>query len=281
MVNAVREELSRDVLAKTGALRTRVNQHLGRDDLSSANIRVALEQIPWTVIRATVLREIAQGAFHPKEEVVLAELFAAVEQHEGAGRAGTRVALPSRSAPALVGSVVDVQRDKHRESEAERREPAEEHRPVSPAPCPRTMKRRLNRLEHMAKNKDWKILEWIKRTRDKLKHLLPAARSNTYPSTTNEIERFFRALTRFYKTRCGFYSVQSAKREMIFFMVAYLFSIQAESGKAPIEKILPEANTMPLYRLLNYPFASETASHPPLNVKPVEEMATESVEEVG
>ncbi len=516
VVTAVREELSRDVLAKTGALRTRVNQHLGRDDLTSANIRVALEQIPCTVIRATVLREIAQGAFHPKEEVVLAELFAAVEQHEGAGRVRTTGASSSRSVPALIGPVVDVQCNEHCESEAERLEPAEVERPVSPAPCPdsgklaryaeiashagieairdapdeaivqhtqaacvddlltpklplseipepvtqmvkamalyfsgasfsqigrwfggkakstmytwiigmalalwpvirgwvwshvkgarlyvdekwlkirkkwhylfvavdqntglplfhdllptrtkwacrlfmvklkrlgkhpsviitdglkayvsaianvfpkakhllclfhhqqtvsrcvnkqfaeteqedakaakkrmkqvvqthdaRTMKRRLNRLEQTAKSKGWKIMEWIKRTRDKLKHLLPAARSNTYPSTTNEIERFFRAFTRFYKTRCGFHSVKSAKREIIFFMVVYLFTIQAESGKAPIEKILPEANTMPLYRLLNYPFAGETTSHQALNVKPVEEMATESVEEVG
>ncbi len=66
-------------------------------------------------------------------------------------------------------------------------------------------------------------------------------------------------------------------------MVVYLFRIQAESGKAPIEKILPEANAMPFSRLLNYPFAVEMASQPPQNVKnvkPVEEMATESVEEL-
>jgi transposase-like protein len=145
----------------------------------------------------------------------------------------------------------------------------------------RTVNRRLNRLEHTAKEKGWKITAWIKRTREKLNHLLPAVRSNTYPSTSNEIERFFRAFTRFYKTRCGFHSVKSAKRQIIFFMVVYLFTIQAESGKAPIENIVPEANTMPLYRLLNYPFASEMISHPPLNVKPREEMAAESVEEVA
>ena len=66
-----------------------------------------------------------------------------------------------------------------------------------------------------------------------------------------------------------------------FFTVVYLFTIQAESGKAPIEKILPEANTMPFYRLLNYPFAVEMTSQPAQNVKPVEEMATESVEELA
>jgi len=146
----------------------------------------------------------------------------------------------------------------------------------------RTVNRRLDRLEHTANEKGWKISEWLKRTRDKLQHLLPAARSNTYPSTTNEIERFFRAFSRFYKTRCGFHSVKSAKREIIFFMVVYLFTIQSESGKAPIEKIVPEANTMPFYRLLNYPFTIELTSHsPPQNVKPVEEMATEWVEELA
>jgi transposase-like protein len=147
----------------------------------------------------------------------------------------------------------------------------------------RTVNRRLDRLEHTAEEKGWKkILAWCKRTRDNLTHLLPAVRSNTYPSTTNEIERFFRAFSRFYKTRGGFHSVISAKREIIFFMVVYLFTIQAESGKAPIEKILPEANTMPFYRLLNYPFAVEMASQPPQNVKNVklaENMAAESVEE--
>jgi transposase-like protein len=145
----------------------------------------------------------------------------------------------------------------------------------------RTVKRRLKRLEEVAKEKGWKILTWISGTRDRLKHLLPATRSNSYPRTTNAIERFFRAFARFYKTRCGFHSVKSAKREIIFFMVMYLFTIQAESGQAPIEKIIPEANTMPLYRLLNYPFADEMRSHPPPNVKPVEGMAREPVKEVA
>ena len=147
----------------------------------------------------------------------------------------------------------------------------------------RTVSRRLDRLERTAQEKGWrKIVAWCIRTRDNLTHLLPTVRSNTYPSTTNEIERFFRAFSRFYKMRCGFHSVTSAKREIIFFMVVYLFTIQAESGKAPIEKILPEATTMPLYHLLNYPFAVEMTSQPPQNVKNVtlaEDMATESVEE--
>lgn len=61
-------------------------------------------------------------------------------------------------------------------------------------------------------------------------------------------------------------------------MVLYLFTIQAESGKAPIETILPEATTMPFYRLLNYPLTSEVPARPPQNVKLTEEMATEQGE---
>jgi hypothetical protein len=75
----------------------------------------------------------------------------------------------------------------------------------------RTVKRRLKRLEPMAKQKGWDILNWITQTRTRLKNLLPAVRSNSSPTTTNEIERFFREFVRFYKTRCGVHSVTRAK----------------------------------------------------------------------
>lgn len=506
VVNAVRDELGNDVLAKTGALCTRVNQHLGRDDLTPANIRAALEQIPCTVIRATVLRDMAEGAFHPKEQVVLAELFAALEHDEASGHTRPGGSWAVRAVPALVGDVVEGNRDGPSESheairpvspetppdagkrlryaeiashagiEAIRETPDEAiiqktqaacvealltpklalstipepvvqmvkamalyasgasfsqlgrwfggrakstmytwviglalalwpvirgwvwshvtgsrqyidekwikirkkwhflfvsidddsglpvfhdllptrtkwacrlfllklkrlglipvviitdglqgyvsaiaavfpaakhllclfHHQQSVTRCvksqfgeteqdeanaakkqmkrvvqthdPRTVIRRLDRLEDTANEKGWALMEWIKRTREKLKHLTPALRANTYPSTTNTIERFFRAFAQFYKTRCGFHSVRSAKREIIFFMVIYLFTVQAESGKAPIETIFPEANTMPFYRLLNYPFACELTSQLPQNVKLAEEMATEQGE---
>lgn len=145
----------------------------------------------------------------------------------------------------------------------------------------RTVKRRLDALEQTAEQKDWKIKNWLKQTRNILHKLLPTVRSNSYPSTTNEIERFFREFNRFYKTRCGFHSVKSAKREIIFFLVVYLFTIQPESGKAPIEKIIPEAKDMPFYHLLNYPFANEMTPCLPHNVKLEEEMATKSVKEVA
>jgi transposase-like protein len=516
VVNAVREELGQHVLAKTGELRDHVNQRLGRNDITSAHIRVALEQIPCTTVRQSVLREIAEGAFHPKEEVVLAEVFAALEHETGRGKTRMLGAWAAQARPVLPKDVVvDTSTDAVTRG-TERPEAKTKIRPVYPDSCPdagklvryaeiashagheamreapdealiqktqaacveklltpkralseipdpvvhmvkamamyysgaslsqlgrwfggkakstmytwiiglalalwsvirgwvwshvkgtrqsidekwlkirkkwhylfvsvdhtsglpvfhevlptrtkwacrlflvklkrlgkipsviitdglkgygsaianvfprakhllcvfhqqqsvtrwvntqfcetetkeanaakkrmkhvvqthdtRTVNRRLNRLEHTANEKGWKIMEWITQTRDKLKHLLPAVRANSYPSTTNEIERFFRAFARFYKTRCGFHSVRSAKREIIFFMVVYLFTIHAESGKAPIEKIIPEANAMPLYHLLNYPFAVEMSSQPPQNVKPGEDMATESAEEAA
>ena len=517
VVEAVRRELGKDVLATTSELGIRVNQRLGREDLSSANIRVALAHIPCTVIRANVLRELAKGAFHPKEEVVVAELFEIVERealgcHKGAlsssssgahlalagdssqvkGNGGAETGAPSgdggdagspanlgvyagsgkllRAAEMVSAAGVKAIREKPDETVIEKIQrdcvekllrpnvalaeipepvvqmvkamamyfsgasfsrlgcwfggkskstmytwiiglalalwpvirgwvwshvrgtrqsvdekwlkirgrwhylfvsvdhasslpvfhqllptrtkwacrlfllklnrlgkipvviitdglqgyvsavanvfPAARHllclfhhqqsvtRCVNTQFCendqkdanaakkrmkrvvqthdPRTVNRRLDRLEQVAREKGWKIMAWLKRTREKLKHLVPAVRSNRYPSTTNEIERFFRAFNRFYKTRCGFHSVTSAKREIIFFMVIYLFTIQAESGKAPIENILPQANTMPFYRLLNYPFATQRISRAsPQNVKPAGEMATKRIEEVA
>ncbi len=520
VVEAVRTELGKDILAKTEPLRIQVNQRLGREDITSDNIRTAFEQIPCTVIRQQAIRELAEGTFHPKEQVVLAELFAALEQDRAGGRgrnaggssnhaavepgrdaipegSGEATAMPDENSDVDTTNIAlspDMASDSGKllryaeqasaagmkalheapdETIIQKRQAAcveallTPQLPLSEIPEPvtqmvtsmamyqsgtsfsqlgrwfggkakstmylwviglalalwpviqgwlwgrvrgrrlladekwikirkkwhylffsvdldsglplfhsllpsrtkwacrlfllklrrlgknpsaistdglqgytsaiekvfprarhllclfhhqqtvtrcvkkqfcdtekeeantikkqmkrvmqthdtRTVNRRLDRLEKTAEKKGWrKIVEWCRRTRDKLPHLLPAVRSNTHPSTTNEIERFFRAFTRFCKMRCGFHSVKSTKREIIFFIVVYLFTIQAESGKAPIEKIHPQANTMPFYRLLNYPFAVEMASQPPQNVKnvkPVEEMATESVEELA
>ena len=77
---------------------------------------------------------------------------------------------------------------------------------------------------------------------------------NAYPRTTNSIERFFRAFQRFYKTRGGFHSVVSAKRELMLFIVVYVFTVQASTGTAPIERIVPQASQIPFYTLLNDPF---------------------------
>lgn len=120
----------------------------------------------------------------------------------------------------------------------------------------RTVKRRLDKLEQEEQKQGWGLGEWIARVRQNLRALIPSLRKNHLPKTTNEIERFFRAFQRFYKTRGGFHSVLSAKRELMLFLVMYLFTKQAGSGKAPIETVFPQASQTPLYHLLNDPFRS-------------------------
>jgi len=118
----------------------------------------------------------------------------------------------------------------------------------------RTAKRRLCKLKESSESLG--IQEWVEQTEVNLPKLLPSVGSERIPTTTNAIERFFRAFNRFYKVRCGFFSVLSAKRELIFFLLMYLFIRQSESGKAPIEAIMPEVVRMPLYRLINDPLGT-------------------------
>lgn len=116
----------------------------------------------------------------------------------------------------------------------------------------RTVKRRLARLKVRAV--EWGIEGWIALTEKQLPRLLPSVGSRRLPTTSNAIERFFGTYNRFAKVRRGFHSVLSTKRQLIVFLVVYVFS-QQTNGKAPIEAILPEAARMPLYRILNDPFA--------------------------
>ena len=132
----------------------------------------------------------------------------------------------------------------------------------------RTVRRRLARLRDQAPA--WGITPWVSRVEEKLPELICSVGSARLPSTTNAIERFFRAFERFYKTRKGFHSVLSAKRELILFVVVYLFTQHATTGQAPIETILPEARRMPLYRLINDPFGALQERH---SVKPEATMA--------
>lgn len=117
----------------------------------------------------------------------------------------------------------------------------------------RTLRRRLEKLSQNADILG--IGPWIKETWQKLSCLLPAIGSRLIPRTTNEIERFFRAFNQFYKRRCGFHNLRSARWELAFFILVYLFTNQAKDGIAPIESIMPEARTMPFYRLINDPLA--------------------------
>jgi len=116
----------------------------------------------------------------------------------------------------------------------------------------RTVKRRLARLQEKAA--EWGIAAWVELTEKHLPNLLPSIGSQRVPSTSNEVERFFGVFTRFANVRRGFFSVLSTKRQLIVFLVVYLFSKQT-NGNAPIESILPEAPRMPLYRIFNDPFA--------------------------
>jgi len=117
----------------------------------------------------------------------------------------------------------------------------------------RTVKRRLQQLEKIAAPLG--ISEWVKETKKNLSHLLKAVGSRRIPKTSNAIERFFRAFNRFYKTKCGFFSTQSARRQIVLFLVVYLFT-KGKNGKAPIETIMPQANKMPLYKIINDPFVA-------------------------
>jgi transposase-like protein len=119
---------------------------------------------------------------------------------------------------------------------------------------PRTVRRRLARLAAEDVAQQYGLDTWLARTQERLGQLVPALRRNSYPRTTNTIERFFRAFQRFYKTRGGFYSVVSAKRELMLFVVVYVFTKQVSTGLAPLERIVPQTAQMPVDHLLNDPF---------------------------
>jgi transposase-like protein len=116
----------------------------------------------------------------------------------------------------------------------------------------RTVRRRLAWLKERAA--EWGITPWVSTVEAKLPQLICSVGSVRLPSTSNAVERFFRAFQRFYCTRGGFHSVLSAKRELLLFLAVYVFTQHATTGQAPIEVIVPEARSMPLYRLINDPF---------------------------
>ena len=64
VLEAVIIELCQDPLAKLYELQQRVNARLSRDDLTVANIRVALEQIPYAQIRDSINDQIDKGKAH-------------------------------------------------------------------------------------------------------------------------------------------------------------------------------------------------------------------------
>jgi len=116
----------------------------------------------------------------------------------------------------------------------------------------RTLKRRFERLKE--KGEVLGIQGWLKEMEKILPKLLPAIGSKKFPKTNNVIERFFRDFAQFYKKRCGFFSVGSAKRGLLCFLVMHLFLQQPGTGKAPLGIIMPEVKDMPFYQLVNDPF---------------------------
>jgi transposase-like protein len=142
---------------------------------------------------------------------------------------------------------------------------------------PRTARRRLASLATEEGAQDCELEGWISQTEQKLDRLEPALRDNSYPRTTNSIERFFRAFQRFYKTRGGFHSVMSAKRELMLFVVGYVFTVQPGTGMAPIEQIVPHAKQMPFYQILNAPFRSGLLNICQAKSETPENLATQQV----
>jgi hypothetical protein len=116
----------------------------------------------------------------------------------------------------------------------------------------RTVRCRLARLHERAP--ELGITSWVQGVEQKLPQLICRVGSVRLPATSNAVGRFFRAFQRFYRTRGGFHSVLSAKRELLLFWVVYVFTQRVTTGQAPIEVVMPEARSTPLYRLINDPF---------------------------
>jgi hypothetical protein len=101
----------------------------------------------------------------------------------------------------------------------------------------RTVRQRLARLWERTSA----LYPPVSRVEAKLPELICSVGSTHLPSTTNAVERFFRAFERFYKTRRGFHAVLSAKRELLLSLVIDAFTQHDHTGQAPIEVIVLEA----------------------------------------
>ena len=75
VVEAVSQEALHTPLAETSELQQRVNARLGRNDLSSSNIEVALEQIPFQRVRGVLRKHLATGKAHYQEKHLLEEMM--------------------------------------------------------------------------------------------------------------------------------------------------------------------------------------------------------------
>lgn len=75
VVEAVRESVEAEPLAKIAAHTYRVNERLGRQDITDFNITSALEQISCKELRGILKKQLEQGECHYREEYVIDRLF--------------------------------------------------------------------------------------------------------------------------------------------------------------------------------------------------------------
>ena len=68
VVDALTQELLSDPLAQIRELQERVNARLGREDLTEANIKAAMEQVSYEKIRSAILEQLSKGKAHYQEE---------------------------------------------------------------------------------------------------------------------------------------------------------------------------------------------------------------------
>ena len=83
MVSTVLTEFKSDPLASGRDLQTRVNGRLGRDNLSVANINVALEAISAKEIRTAMQKQLARREAHYREAYLLKEMVRSLENDAG------------------------------------------------------------------------------------------------------------------------------------------------------------------------------------------------------
>ena len=93
VIEAVAEMLRQSPLAPATELCPRVQHRLNRPDLTPANIRAAVQQVPCSVIRPILQQQWEQDEFHPKEEGLLELALAALLETSSAAASSVAVSL--------------------------------------------------------------------------------------------------------------------------------------------------------------------------------------------
>lgn len=111
VVAAVSEVLRQRPLDSAPQLCELVSARLGRTDLTPANIRTAMKEVPCTVIRPVLHTQWEQGTFHPKEDVVLEKALAALLQTPSSAPSSvTNTLLALGVTPAVPDEAAAIQR---------------------------------------------------------------------------------------------------------------------------------------------------------------------------